>query len=256
MKKYIFTLLSLLTLVACKPASEEDGGTITITKYIGCDKVTEGRGECIRWMDRNIYMAYSSATNSNRNNEFQKAKVKDALNDIAKNTMLGEGYFKYTEIDESQLNPILESGLNSNEYKSFILIWDDASFNDFIVNQLGGQVPDTNAVAVINSAYKRKFYIIFRASCFNSSATCNSITTNGINALVSRQLGLLIGLSPKNCNGNLDPLCSQDVMYTTLPTDVQWADTNKNRFFASLNGMLEIIYNNPNYYDEYVPTTN
>src|SRR5690606_24333090 len=100
-----FSLLGLL--LGC---AEEKDDTV-ITKYIGCTKALENQGECIRWMDRKIYFAFSSGSTPSRNNEFDKATVKEVLEEISESTMLGQGYFQFTEVDEGLLNPIIEPGL-------------------------------------------------------------------------------------------------------------------------------------------------
>lgn len=243
--KLTLSILVLVSLSACNKDSE----TTVVTKYVGCSKALEGQGDCIRWMDRNIYMAYSNGTD--RNNEFQKAKIKEALQEIQQNTILGDNYFHFAEVDEGLLSPIVEPGLSPNNYKSFILIWPDAQFNSFVVNTLGGNVPDANAITVINSAYKRKFYMIFKASCFNTAPQCNNLSTPGLRALVARQLGFLTGLPPVNCAS--DP---ENVMCASAPSDVQWSELNKQRWQSTENNILEVILNNPNYYDEYIPPDN
>lgn len=239
----------ILSMLFFGCAKEEEAKTVD--KYVNCTKAQEGKGQCIRWMDRTIYFAYSSASDSNRNNEFQKAKVQEALNEIQEITMLGPGYFEYKEVDESLLNPLIEDNLAEAEYKSFILIWPDSVFNSFITSELGGNTPDPNGLAVINAAFKRKFYMILRASCFVSSADCNGITTTGLRALVARQLGFVTGLQPKSetyCN-----TYPQNVMCTDFPEDAQWDEVNKLRYASALNNILETILNNPNFYEEYVP---
>ena len=241
-------LLSALVLSAVGCTKEDEAKVVT--KYVGCTKTLENQGECIRWMDRKVYLAFSNASNPNRNNEFQKQKIREALAETSALSSLGPGYFQFEEIDESFLSPIIEPGLSPNEYKSFIVVWPDAEFNAFVVNTMGGAVPDFNAITVINSAYKRKFYMIIRASCFESQAACNSITTPGLRALISRQLGFLVGLAPVNCA--TDP---NNTLCATLPVDAQWSDTEKMKFSASLNNNLEIILNNNNFYDEYKPQT-
>lgn len=200
-----------------------------------------------RWMDRTIYFAFSTGGSPQKNNEFQKAKVQETLDEIASNSMLGSGYFSYTQVDEAILQPIIEQGQSANEYKSFILIWPDVDFNNFIVNTLGGSVPDQNGVVVINSSFKRKFYMIIKSSCFTSSAACNSISSQGLKALIARQLGFLVGIPPKTTSEcNSDP---ENVM-CPLANNEQWNDANKIRFLNTFNNSLEAILNNPNYYDE------
>lgn len=247
--KITYFLLTILALVSISCSKESDEDKEVVTKYIGCSKALENQGDCIRWMDRKIYLAFSNAANPTRNNEFQKAKVKEALAEIEKNTILGTGYFQYQEVDESLLQPIVEPGLSPNQYKSFILVWPDDVFNNYVVNNLGGNVPDPNAITVINSAYKRKFFMILRASCFVSAASCNAITTPGLYALIARQMGLLTGISPVSCD--TEP---NNVMCSALPNDLQWNEQNRQRWFSTENNILEVILNNPNFYDEYVPS--
>lgn len=246
--KLFLALLTLGVLFGCGKTEEDPE---VITKYIGCTKALEGQGDCIRWMDRKIYFAFANSGTPLRNNEIHKGKVKEALKEIEENTLLGAGYFQYQEVDESLLQPIIEPGLSPNQYRSFILIWPDEDFNDYVVNNLGGNVPDPNAITVINSAYKRKFFMIIRASCFQSQAACNSITTPGLNALIARQLGLLTGISPVDCDEE-----PNNVMCSAFPTDAQWNEQNKQRWFSTENNILEVILNNSNFYDEYVPSGN
>lgn len=197
-----------------------------------------------RWMDRDIYFAYSNANFENRNNEFQKAKVKDALSEIETRTNLGQGYFNYHEVDESILTPSLTSTVSTEEFKSFILIWPDADFSEFVINKLGGVIPDPNALTVLNAAYKRKFYIIIKASCFSSGVACNGITgSRGLRALIARQFGLMTGLTIKDCT-----IYPQDVMCSSSPKDTQWDPVNKEIWVASFNNILEAILNNPDFY--------
>ena len=238
-------LISSMFLFSCTKEDEK----VVETKYVGCSKSLEDQGECIRWMDRKIYLAFSNAAAPQRNNEFQKQKIKEALAEISLYSSLGYGYFNFEEVDESFLSPIIEPGLSVNEYKSFIVVYPDDVFNNFVVNEMGGSVPDFNAITVINSAYKRKFYIIIRASCFDSQAACNSVTTPGLKALIARQLGFLVGLAPANCTTS-----PNNTMCADLPVDAQWSEVERTRFGAALNNNLEVILNNNNFYDEYVPT--
>ena len=237
LKLLLLVLMIPTLLVSCK--SEEDSGTVVYRDYV----------PVYRWMDRQIYFAFSSGNSPERNNEFQKASVQDALRDIELNSNLGENYFTFTEVDEAVLQPVYEAGQSETEYRSFILIWPDADFNDFVVNTLGGMVPDSNAVTVINSAYKKKFYIIIKSSCFTSGNTCNAITGTGLRGLVARQLGSLVGM-PMIQDCSADP---GNTMCASIPTNDQWNDFNKLRFLNSFNNSLETILNNPTYYIPYTP---
>ncbi len=233
--KQILALFLLFGFLGCTPASEDDTTTVTVSD------------PTYRWMDRQIHFAFSTGGNPNRNNEFQKAKVQEAFEEIASGSMLGTGYFSFSQVDEAILQPILEPGQSPSAYKSFVLIWPDVDFNDFVVNSLGGVVPDQNAVAIINSSYKKKFYMIIKASCFTSSASCNGISTQGLKALIARQMGFLVGIPPQTtAQCNADP---ENVM-CALPNNEQWNDANKIRFLRTMDNSLESILNNPNYYDE------
>lgn len=225
-----------------------------LSLVLGCNQNTEtvvykDPVPVYRWMDRVIYFAYSTGGNPQKNNEFQKAKVQETLSEIAANSTLGSGYFSYQEVDEALLQPVIEQGQSSNEYKSFVLIWPDVDFNNFIVNTLGGAVPDQNGVVLINSSFKRKFYMIVKSSCFTSSAACNGISSQGLKALIARQMGFLVGIPPQTTTQcNSDP---ENVM-CPLANNEQWNDANKIRFLNTFNNSLEAILNNPNYYDENV----
>lgn len=236
--KMFFYILLIFSLIMTSCTTEKE-------KIVYKEYVPE-----YRWMDRQIYFAFSSGTNSERNNEFQKAKVQDALKEIQEMSNLGKDYFSFQEVDEAVLQPIYTVGQSENEYKSFILIWPDTDFNNFVVNTLGGSVPDNNGIAVINSAFKRKFYMIIKSSCFTSSAACNSITQNGLRALIARQLGSLIGMPIlQDCGTN-----PETTMCASLPNNEQWNDLNKLNWKNSFNNSLETILNNQNFYDEYVPS--
>jgi hypothetical protein len=266
--KLIFSTICLLVFGACNSSTSSPS--------------TAATNPSLRWMDRTIYFAYSSQTDPSRNNEFEKSEIQDALDDVASESSLGSGYFSYVEEDESDLTPSLTLETSATDFQSFIVIWDDADFSNFVVNQLGGSIPDPNALTVINAAYKRKFYMIFKASCFTSSSACNSITSGlGLRAMLARQLGLMTGMSITDCTQN-----PYNVMCANTPSDSQWAqsitcssvldsttcgnvgctwDTTsascggntiyspKNSWVASFNNVLETILNNPNFYEEFVP---
>jgi hypothetical protein len=205
-----------------------------------------------RWMDRKVYFAQSNGAFPLRNNEFQKAKVKEAFNDIAARTDLGSTYFQFEDVEEGLLSPIIETTTSAGEFKSFVLILPDEDFNDFVFNQLGGDTPDPNAVTIVNAAYKRKFFIIFRASCFSGGASCGTITSSfGVRALVARQLALLVGLTARDCDD-----FPNDVMCASSPKDTQWLPDQRDSWVANFNNQLEIIKLSPGFYDEALPSGN
>ena len=231
--KRLYFILSLLIVCGCaKPADSPTGNNPDT-----------------RWMDRTIYFAQSNGLFPQRNNEFQKNKVKDALNDIALRSSLGANYFTFQEVEEGLLSPIIQQTSSTQEFKSFVLILPDEDFSDFVFNQLGGVSPDPNAVTVVNSAYKRKFFLIFKASCFSAGSTCDGITGSlGLRAMVARQLGLLVGLSTKDCS-----VFPNNVMCATSTKDSQWAPENRDAWIATFNNQLESIRLSPGFYNENFP---
>jgi hypothetical protein len=224
---------------------------LTFSSIVGCaNKNTASTPSATpnyRWMDRTIYFAYSNNSDPDRNNEFQKADVQNALNDIASSSSLGANYFNFQEVDEGLLQPIVTTTDLTTPFMSFILILPDVDFSDFVVNELGGEVPDPNAVVVLNQADKRQFFMIFKASCFISNSACNSVTVGlGLSAMIARQFGLMTGLSTQNCTSSPD-----SVMCATLPNDLQWSPSNKLGWIAEFNNTLEAILLNPNFYSQY-----
>jgi hypothetical protein len=195
------------------------------------------------WMSRTLYFSNPDGTDPNRNNVFQVQEVQTALNAIQKLTNLGTGYFTYNLTTEAALTPILTAqtvGVST----SFVLIWPDSVFNDFVLNQAGGSVPDYNAITVINDSNKREFYIIVRSSCFTGSASsCGNITVDGLSALVARQIGFLMGMGSVSCV--TDPT---NVMCVT-PSDSQWSKTSQLLWAASFNNVLQQASSSPGFYD-------
>jgi hypothetical protein len=216
------TLAILLTLSCFGCAKQTTNNVTTAPDY--------------RWMDRHIYFSYSQggAANVDRNNEFQKQKIKDALNDISSRSNLGANYFQFVDTDEASLTPIITSTTSASDFKSFILIWPDSQFSDYVINQLGGTVPDNNAVVVLNSAYKRQFFMIFKASCFSSDVACNGITSStGLRALVARQLGLMTGMPLKSDSPTCATINPRLKTQSLCPCSFQNVTTNT---VATLNG--------------------
>lgn len=238
---------------------------------------------CLRWIDRDLYFANQDPFNASINNQFHKETIKSVLKDIQVNTNLGEDYFRMKEVNPDLLDPIRNKSLPVEEYRSFILIWNDDRFEQFVVrnlcdpaiaaiNQLNCfiNLPDRNAVAVINTNAPRKYYIIFRSSCFEASARCIDqktqlpLSTAGVNALVARQFGLLLGLQPKaECiNGNPSELPNSAInnVMCKLANGDQWNENvgtesapeyvRRDEYYNSVNGQLATILANPNYFGD------
>lgn len=236
-------------LVSCGPKNPDNKSTCKDEQgnaYI-CQSTTTVAPEH-RWMDRQIYLALPNGIDGDRNNTFQKQKVKDALTEIQASTGLGDNYFSFSEVDESLLQPLTAITQATADYKSFILVWPDDVFNRFVINELDGNIPDPYAITVINSANKRKFFVVLKASCFNTAPACNNIGDSGLRAMIARQLGLLAGMSLKNCvQFPTHTMCAE------TPSDSQWSLASKQNFFSSFNSALESILNSPGFYNVYQP---
>ncbi len=237
-------------MASCAKTEEEENKTI----YVVCSQEDFAAGKCLRYMERNIYLAFASGGNPNKNNIFQKQIVKDVMDEVALKTDLGSGYFNFIEIDPSFIEPLTEATQAGMGFKSFIQIYPDDEFNLFA--DKWSFVPDQNAVVVLNSANKRQFYMIIRASCFETNdlnCTSNaavSMGETGAKALIARQLAQLVG-SPYDCSqGNENTMCA------SAPSEDQWLVGEKNKYFSMFNSQLETIRLNPDVYDVFVSDTN
>lgn len=250
MKKIILFLFLTFSLVSCVSEEEESVKKI----YVVCSTSDMKAGKCLRYMERNIYLAYASSTSSVKNNIFQKQLIKDVLNEIASNTDLGTGYFTFSEVDPSLIEPLTEATESSTSFKSFIQVYPDSEFNEFA--DMWSFVPDQNAIVVVNNVNRRQFYMILRASCFETNdlacTTDPSVTMGegGAKALLARQVAQLVG-APYDCsNGNNNTMCS------SAPSEEQWLSTEKAKFMSLFNSQLETIRLNPDVYETFVSDTN
>jgi hypothetical protein len=200
-------------------------------------------------MDRTVYFATSGADQT-RNGELQKIEVQAALSELELSTSLGEGYFSYQEADESAFSVAVAMGSSASWPKSFILLWPDGPFNSYAASLAatsGIALPDPNAIAVVNDANKANFFIIIRSSCipYGAQPICQPglSATLGFHALVSRQVGLILGLAAKDCAHY-----ASDIMCADTPSDSQYSASSRLSFSSSANNVLESILLNPSYY--------
>jgi hypothetical protein len=199
-----------------------------------------------RYMDRVIYFAVPNTGSSNdKNNVFQKETVKDSLKEIELMTGLGEGYFSFEEASQDALPISLNDSYldDASTQVSFIQILPDTEFTA-LVNEINGDLPDPNAITVMNSSNKRKFFIVIKAGCFSSASSCGSVGVLGIRAIIARQLSLMTGMSTKDC-----ALYPNEVMCSN-PSDTQWGPNSKELWKSSFNNALEVIDNTPSFYDQ------
>lgn len=239
----ILFLLSFIFLFGCAEESTEEPKKI----YVTCSVEDSKNDKCVRFMDRNIHLAYSLNGEPNKNNAFQKAEIVNAFKDIEESTYLGAGYFKFEEVDPILIEPIFEPSV-SEKFRSFIQIVPTDEFNE-LAGQFGS-IPDSNSIVVINSANKRQFYIIFRAECFepNNELCTNDadaiMGSNGIKAMVARALSFLVGVSI-NCD------TPERVMCPDFPSDLQFTSTEKKFWVTSFDNALSVISATPDFYEDF-----
>ena len=254
MKINIKTLKCLLVASAmtafygCAESTEDIDNPKVVFK--ACSQTQESNGECTRFMERKIYFANYNSGEPDKNEIFAVQKVKDALNDIAADSDLGDNYFSFENVDGNLLQPVVER-TDGIQWRSFVQVWPDAEFNSFL-SELPFQA-DSNAIVAINQANRRQFWIILRASCFDSNqVSCTNdnsatFTSNmGLFALVGRTLSRLIGMTVKDCS--LDP---DHTMCAEFPSDTQWSLSSKNQFFANIRNALDTVSSNENFYEAF-----
>lgn len=238
-------LLSIILVSSCAQETDEESPKKV---YVSCSLEEQQANKCTRFMDRVIHLSFSTGSDPSKNNAFQKQEVIDAMEEVARLTQLGSGYFSFKEVDPVLIEPVTEETY-ADEFRSFIQVWPDLEFNEFADEW--GSTPDQNAILVLNKANKRQFYLILRASCFtpNDSRCTNDngavMGSNGIRALVARQIGQLVGI-PVNCS-----LGDERAMCSDFPSDSQWTLAQRQYWAANFNNALETISNNPDFYEEF-----
>jgi hypothetical protein len=285
-----------------------DGQLTTIENNINFFDDGEFTASCLTtpWMDRDIYPGCYETSGGIRNEPFAVAETIKTLNEIASTTLLKKSsvmqrckkadisecvdlpscdlpesdpeyecrknYFtKKTCVNESSIPMNLDRTAVADN-KSYLMIWNSSKLNGFILDY-GVGVPDPNGFSIINAAFKKKFKMILRYSCFDTNnPDCDGgnggITSKGTKALVARQLALMLGINTKDCNDTIqlidednddiaDPFYpepqSTDVMCSDLPSDAQWRLENRGslyRYINRLNNYLELIGNNKTFYDQ------
>lgn len=240
-------LIGLLLLnISCSGTKEEEDYNNSPSNV----DVTEALS-CLRWIDRDLYFANQDPLISNRNNAFHVQQAIDIIRNLESNTRLGSDYFRINQLSPEVLDPIRPNNLSESEYKSFILIWEDSLFDQFVNDNLGGlsNIPDKNAFSIINPNFQRKYYMIIRSSCFEASSTCSApdndrISFQGLSALIARQIGFLFRLPQADCSTDRNNvMCVQ-------PSDDQWSEDERTEFFDTLTNQMLVIQNNPNFYND------
>ena len=224
-KKIIICLSLLLLVLGCAKTDEEET-EIEIKK-----KISDYSIKCLRWVDRGLKFAYQDRYISNLNNDFHVLKLQSTIKNLERSTSLGENHFLTETITPNLMSTNFHGDISWEDSLSFMQVWPDKKFETLVTQKFGSidNLADPNVLIVENPFFKRKFYMIFRASCFESSQRCSDsegevIGNSGINALIWRQFGFLFGLQPADCD--LDPtniMCNE-------PSDLQWNDESVDQF--------------------------
>lgn len=200
-----------------------------------------------RFFDRDVYFAVSDMStpgNQLRNASGHQKIVKEALIELAKNTDLGENYFRFHEMSESSLAFPSEQSTGASTFRSAILIYPQDVYQKFVSDAFGSQTPDPNAVFIVNSSNKKQFFIVFNAACFQGKCDSSSsnISVYGMYSLVVRQFGFYFGFSPADCSAKPNSIMCAN------PVDSQWGF--KSSFFTDVNNVLKVISSNPNFWNQ------
>lgn len=240
--KLLLPLFCMFLIISCGETSDE-----VKTLYGTCSVDKEQSGECVRYMDRTIYFGNYVAGDEGINDVFAVQKIKDAIREVESGSELGSGYFSFQNVDANLLTPYTER-VDGLTWRSFILVWNDTKFNEFL--QEVEYQADPNVIIMINKANRKQFWMIVRGSCFDSgNSNCtNDIDTNftsssGLVALVARSIGRLVAMNIETCDDN-----SGSVMCAEYPSDAQWSELNSNSFYSSFRNALDAIDDNEDFY--------
>jgi hypothetical protein len=258
------------TAVMCKEANNTQFTNETLLEFVAVfngqlklitengnfyeDAVSKGGCQLDKWMDDKLFFAFSNGS-TDRNTRFATDAVKDALNEIAENSLLKKDYFSYILTNEADLPLFTEPIEIFGAQPSFYLVWDTSTFNGFVRSELNGIIPDPNGFTILDVNNKRKFQTILSNSCFFTE-TINGQTfslcgptgiglshNKGVRALIARQLGVLVGMEFADCNtAPLDTMCADN------PSDAQWESPNRERWLNEFNNYLELVNNLDNFY--------
>jgi len=252
MKKNTPLIIIFIFITLVSSCGLDQKSTSNTKTYVTCDFSKQASGECTRYMDRKIYFASNSSA-PGKNEIYAIESVKKALTQLSMESYLGANYFSFDSIDEKLIEPITTK-TEGVEWKSFIQILPSDEFNT-LETSINSYLADPNVIVALNQANKKEFWIIIRSECFESNNVLCSSTLNedgqtfttemGLRAMVARSIGRLVKMSIVDCG-----VYPTDTMCAEHPNDDQWLASNKNQFYAGLKNALEVIDNNPSFYDE------
>lgn len=149
-------------------------------------------GEIWRYFDRQLF--FPAGVSVDPEVSASQEQVRQALLELELATDLGRDFFIFQYDDDSLLQPVAsETVQKGREWKSFVQIWKDDLFNQFVAESVG-TAPDSDIVVAQNEKNKREYYIILRLSCFVAGEACGYPTQVQARAIVWRAFGYLIGL--------------------------------------------------------------
>lgn len=214
-----WVILAVYSLLSCggEQSSESDAPNPNETTW--------------RFIDRQLFFA-SGVSVSSESSAAQE-QVKLALRELELETDLGADFFIFQHDDDSLLQPIAtETVITGREWKSFVQIWDDQTYNDYITNSVGS-VLDPDILAVQNKDNNQEYYIIFRKSCFIAAESCQFASQDHAKSMVWRAFGYIIGM---RFGEN-----AASVVMQPGHTDAHTEASEKKKFFAEFDQILESI---------------
>jgi len=145
-----------------------------------------------RYFDREIYLSSGSSVSPEVG--IAQLLIEESLKELETHTDLGIDYFSIKYEDESLLQPIANQTAGSGRaWKSFINIYEDDIFNEFLSSAIGESL-DSDVISAINNKNPKEFFIMLRLNCFISSEKCDSPSQKQAKAFIFRAFGYILGL--------------------------------------------------------------
>jgi hypothetical protein len=222
-----------LLLIACLTLA---GALASCGKTDSSDPSDETPEDTVHWryFDREIYLPTGISVKP----EMAAAHeiVRKALSSLEESTDLGKDFFIFKADEDSILQPVTTpTAYQGRNWRSFIQVWDEAAFNEFVSEKVGVAI-DQDTVVAQNEKNTRQYFIVLRLACFVASDACSFATQAQAISLVWRSYGYLIGL-------RFGDSAASAVMRAGMSPE-QESEAERGKFFAEFDNMLEKIKNN------------
>lgn len=181
------------------------------------------------YFDRQVYLP--SGISVTPESSAAQEQVKLALRELEIETDLGTDFFIIANQEDSLLQPVAAAQtLTGREWLSFIQIWSDDVFNDYVASEIG-VLPDPDMIVAENELNQEEYFMIFRESCFLAGETCQFASQQQAKSMVWRGFGYLMKLR----SGDESTSAVMTSGHTAAHVDVE----QRRRFFAEFNQALE-----------------